>query len=477
MKHKLVALSKSILVKLLIVIIIAVFALWGVGDMFSAGKTNVVAEVSGKNIYSEDYVNQLRNGLQSKNYQNVSDAIKDNLHIQILNQLIAEKIFEIYAEEEKIIINDKTLSNFIKNIPEFSKNGKFSRTEYEKYLLKNQIDSYSFETSFKKSLLKKLIVESQNLDSISTSYHKTKVKNYFEKKISISYINLEDLYEDIDITEKEILDYHKKNPNYSNELRSIKYAIINQNKEANQSSDLFFKNISDIENQVLSNKNFDDIATQFSLNVKKSGLFNKDGLIKNSLKTTVLDKSIVQKAFYLNDQITSELIEIKGSFYLIGINEIVKKKPLTLNEKIKKDIINKIKKKNIDSKANSLSNKIKEENIFNQLVSKKTKFVKQLELKNRLEENKTFSPNQIQEIFSLKKNESLVLKGSKNYLIKAIDTSYDRTKSNDEMDKLYERQVTISFDEQIMQSFDKFLNNKYKVKINQKVLDRITNSF
>ena len=477
MKHKLVALSKSILVKLLIVIIIAVFALWGVGDMFSAGKTNVVAEVSGKNIYSEDYVNQLRNGLQSKNYQNVSDAIKDNLHIQILNQLIAEKIFEIYAEEEKIIINDKTLSNFIKNIPEFSKNGKFSRTEYEKYLLKNQIDSYSFETSFKKSLLKKLIVESQNLDSISTSYHKTKVKNYFEKKISISYINLEDLYEDTDITEKEILDYHKKNPSYSNELRSIKYAIINQNKEANQSSDLFFKNISDIENQVLSNKNFDDIATQFSLNVKKSGLFNKDGLIKNSLKTTVLDKSIVQKAFYLNDQITSELIEIKGSFYLIGINEIVKKKPLTLNEKIKKDIINKIKKKNIDSKANSLSNKIKEENIFNQLVSKKTKFVKQLELKNRLEEDKTFSPNQIQEIFSLKKNESLVLKGSKNYLIKAIDASYDRTKSNDEMDKLYERQVTISFDEQIMQSFDKFLNNKYKVKINQKVLDRITNSF
>ena len=477
MKHKLVALSKSILVKLLIVIIIAVFALWGVGDMFSAGKTNVVAEVSGKNIYSEDYVNQLRNGLQSKNYQNISDAIKDNLHIQILNQLIAEKIFEIYAEEEKIIINDKTLSNFIKNIPEFSKNGKFSRTEYEKYLLKNQIDSYSFETSFKKSLLKKLIVESQNLDSISTSYHKTKVKNYFEKKISISYINLEDLYEDIDITEKEILDYHKKNPRYSNELRSIKYAIINQNKEANQSSDLFFKNISDIENQVLSNKNFDDIATQFSLNVKKSGLFNKDGLIKNSLKTTALDKSIVQKAFYLNDQITSELIEIKGSFYLIGINEIVKKKPLTLNDKIKKNIINKIKKKNIDSKANSLSNKIKEENIFNQLVSKKTKFVKQLELKNRLEENKTFSPNQIQEIFSLKKNESLVLKGSKNYLIKAIDTSYDRTKSNDEMDKLYERQVTISFDEQIMQSFDKFLNNKYKVKINQKVLDRITNSF
>ena len=228
---------------------------------------------------------------------------------------------------------------------------------------------------------------------------------------------------------------------------------------------------------VLSNKTFDDIATQFSLNIKKSDLFNKDGLIKNSLKATAFDRSIIQKSFYLNDQITSELIEVKGSFYLIGINEIVKKKPLILNDEVKKNIINKIKKTNINSKANFLINKIKEQNLFDQLISKKKKLVKQLDLKNRLEKNKTFSPNQIQQIFNLKKNELLVVKGPKNYLIKAIDTSYDRTKSNDEMDKLYERQVAMNFDEQIMQSFDRFLNNKYKVKINQKVLDRITNSF
>ena len=228
---------------------------------------------------------------------------------------------------------------------------------------------------------------------------------------------------------------------------------------------------------VLSNRTFDDIATQFSLNIKKSDLFNKDGLIKNSLKATAFDRSIIQKSFYLNDQITSELIEVKGSFYLIGINEIVKKKPLILNDEVKKNIINKIKKTNINSKANFLINKIKEQNLFDQLISKKKKLVKQLDLKNRLEKNKTFSPNQIQQIFNLKKNELLVVKGPKNYLIKAIDTSYDRTKSNDEMDKLYERQVAMNFDEQIMQSFDRFLNNKYKVKINQKVLDRITNSF
>ena len=43
----------------------------------------------------------------------------------------------------------KDLNRFIKD-GYFYKDNKFSRTEYEKYLLKNQIGSYSFETSFKK---------------------------------------------------------------------------------------------------------------------------------------------------------------------------------------------------------------------------------------------------------------------------------------------------------------------------------------
>jgi len=477
MKKKLLALSKSILLKLLIVIIIAVFALWGAGDMFSAGKTNVVAEVSGENIYSEDYINELKNQIQSRNYQNISTAIKDNFHIKILNQLIAEKVFEIYAEEEKIFINDKTLSNFIKNIPEFSEQGSFSRTKYEKYLLKNQINANSFESNFKRSLLRKLIIESQNLGSISTLYHKAKVKDYFEKEIFIKFINLKDLYEENSVSKKEIEDYFQKNPIFSDELRSINYAIIAQNSDINANSDLFFKNISNIENQVLSNKSFTEIASQFSLNIKKTNLFNQDGLSKDFSKKIDLDESIIQKTFYLTDQINSELIEIKGKFYLIGIDKIIAKKPLPLNTEIEKKIKSKIKKIRINNKANVLSKKIKDRNMFDKLTSKKTNLIQQMNLKNRFEKNKIFSSGQVQQIFNLKINESLIIKGNKKYLVNAVNVSYDRKKSNDKMDKLYERQVNISFDEQIMQSFDRFLNNKYKVKVNQKVLDRITNSF
>ena len=227
----------------------------------------------------------------------------------------------------------------------------------------------------------------------------------------------------------------------------------------------------------MSNKSFTEIASQFSLNIKKTNLFNQDGLSKDFSKKIDLDESIIQKTFYLTDQINSELIEIKGKFYLIGIDKIIAKKPLPLNTEIEKKIKSKIKKIRINNKANVLSKKIKDRNMFDKLTSKKTNLIQQMNLKNRFEKNKIFSSGQVQQIFNLKINESLIIKGNKKYLVNAVNVSYDRKKSNDKMDKLYERQVNISFDEQIMQSFDRFLNNKYKVKVNQKVLDRITNSF
>ena len=150
MRKTLFALSKNLLIKVLIILIIGVFALWGVGDMFSAGKTNVVAEVYGKNIYTQEFVNEFRRELQVQNISNGKEAVKNRVHFKILNSLIANKIIEIYAEEEKIIISDKALASFLKQIPDFQENKEFSRTKYEKYLLQNGMVSSKFEIILRK---------------------------------------------------------------------------------------------------------------------------------------------------------------------------------------------------------------------------------------------------------------------------------------------------------------------------------------
>jgi peptidyl-prolyl cis-trans isomerase D len=475
MKNKLITLSKNLLVKALIVLIIAVFALWGAGDMFSAGKTNVVAEVSGENIYAEDYVSVLRIQLPQK-YSSTSAAIKNNFHLEILNQLVAEKILEIYAKDKKIIISDQTLSNFIKKIPEFLNDNKFSRTRYEKYLLQNQINSYDFEQNYKKNLLKKMIIESQSLSFATSNYHKKKIKDYFKKQVLINYINLKNVYKKNIVTEKEILDFHKKNPSYSDEFRSINYSII-EPKKNQKNYDLFFKNISEIENEVLSNKMFEEISKKFSLDIKKSNLFNIDGYTKDAIKLINFEKKIIEKSFYLNEQAQSELIEIQGKFYLIGINKILKKKLLVLNNTLKEKITEEIQKIYLNKKINSLNTKIKDKNIFKNLTLKNINDIKELMLRNRFEKNDVFSSKQMQKIFSLEKDNLIIVNDSQPYLVKVIKITTNNERSSKEMEELYKRQVIANFERLILQSFDKFLNNKYEIKINQKVLNRITNSF
>ena len=65
-------------------------------------------------------------------------------------------------EKLGIQINDDSLRNIIKNDKLFSKNNKFSRTEYEKFLIKSGVTAPQFEANIveqekKKTIFKRII--------------------------------------------------------------------------------------------------------------------------------------------------------------------------------------------------------------------------------------------------------------------------------------------------------------------------------
>ena len=230
MENKLAKASKNILIKVLVVIIIAVFALWGIGDLFSSGKNNVVAEIGNENIYTQDFNQELRNELRNRNINNVQEAIKNNFHYQVLNKLVSNKIIEIYSKENNIFINEKTLVNFIKQIPEFQTNKEFSRIKYEKYLLENGITANLFEQNFKQSLLKKIIIDSYTGGLKSTNYHESVVHKYVTKGIDIQYLELNQIIKNINFSDLEIKKYYDENYR-SNNARDMDGNSSNRSKE------------------------------------------------------------------------------------------------------------------------------------------------------------------------------------------------------------------------------------------------------
>ncbi|MDA0870696.1 MAG: peptidylprolyl isomerase [Proteobacteria bacterium] len=481
MENKFAKASKNILIKVLVIIIIAVFALWGIGDLFSSGKNNVVAEIGNENIYTQDFNQELRNELRNQNISNIQEAIKNNFHYQVLNKLVSSKIIEIYSRENNIFVSEKTLANFIKQIPEFQTNKEFSRIKYEKYLLENGLTANTFEQNFKQSLLKKIIIDSFTGGLKSTSYHENVVHKYVTKEIGIQYLELNQIIKNINFTELEIKTYYDENKSnlLSDEYREFEFLVLDVNNLGEGNNDLFFKKISEIENNILENKNFLEIAEKYNLNNKNAFTINKSGYLINSEKSADLDQKIIEKLFNLNDNFKTDLVETKGKFYLLTLKKIIPPKSLLLNEKTKKFIINDMKLKKLSEKIKSINNEIKEakKDLFEEIQKKENLTLKEIFFKSRFEANKLFSQSNIQQIFQKKLNENLLLEtNGEFYLVKVNKENYSADTISAEKKQLYEKQVISDFSNQILFLFDKILNEKYKVKINEKVLNRIISS-
>ena len=96
-----------------------------------------------------------------------------------------------------------------------------------------------------------------------------------------------------------------------------------------------------------------------------------------------------------------------------------------------------------------------------------------------IKDDKKFSTDSVKFLYAKSKN-NFALIGDKDkniYLIKIIDVSYKNISNNSENLLLYKKQTNDKIRDNIYGSYDIFINNKYKVKINEKSVERVKNYF
>ena len=123
--------STSIYAKVLMGIIIIPFVFLGMGNVFSGGSKNIVVVID-KEKYS---IQQLNNFIN----RNAVKKVESNEIEDFLSAFIGEKLIEQEIEYFGIKLSDKSLGNLLKHQKNFRRENKFSRLEYEKFLLKNNI--------------------------------------------------------------------------------------------------------------------------------------------------------------------------------------------------------------------------------------------------------------------------------------------------------------------------------------------------
>ena len=468
--------SKTFFFKVLVGIIILPFLFWGMGDVFSGGSQNVVAKIDTEKVSTRDFVNYLN--VLDLSDQERKNLPKTDLIERILSDYIGKKVLLLELEDLNVVLENTSLKEIIINDKTFFKDNKFSRTEYEKFLISNSLSAPLFENNVaeqeKKRQLLSYLSGGIEIPDFLVQYEYN--KEFQTKKVD--FINLKRFYEKA-VSNKEIQEVFNKNKNlYTETLKDFKYSELTPSNIVGGSeySENFFSKINIIENNILDGVEFDEIAADYNLNINKTGLMSKNGNSK-------ISKKLAQSLFKINKENKSEFINLDQKYYLVEMTKVSQIQKDLNNKEVKKSIEDQIKieikiKENTKL-AKDITNKKFTRNQMDIFAKDNNLLIESATL-TQIKDNKIFSSGVIKRIFETDdKSINLITDNmlKDNFIIYVKETSLPKIKKQNENYDSFKLKAKLRLANDIYNIYDLSLNRKYNVEINNKTLNRIKNSF
>ena len=477
-------LSKSFFVKLLVGIIILPFVFWGMGDVFRGGNQNVIATIESDKVSTQEFVNYInRLNLSEEQIKNIP---KTDLIEQILSDYIGKKVMSFEIEKLGIVVSDNALRDIIKNDKSFFKDDKFSRTEYEKFLIKSGVTAPQFEANIVEQEKRRQFLSSLAGGIVIPEILVEKEYRKENQNKTIQYIDLEKYHSKNKPTPESIKELYERNKNvFFTEFKSIRYAevkpeLIGGTKDYDEN---FFKQLDIIENNILDGQSFEETAKANNLKIIEFNKINakKENEVKKKIEN--LPDNLFKKIYSLKIPLSPEVINVDSKYYLAEIKN-VEKKNIPMNDPEVLEALNaqlsfKEKIDNNTSLAKDISLGTFDNNNYKKFADENGLIVKNYKISN-LKQNDIFDEGLVKQIFLTKDGDINLITNStltKSFLISTKKTEYKKldTKSN-EFEK-YEAKARLNLINKIYQSYDENANQKYKVEVNQRTIDRVKNSF
>jgi peptidyl-prolyl cis-trans isomerase D len=445
------------------------------GGVFSSGSTNSIAKINNYNISTQDLVDHLNEA--RLDLETIKQNIDNNVLEELLGNLVSNTLIQMEIEDLNIYISEKILIEKIKKNKAFLDNqNKFSRTKYEKFLLLNNMTAPDFEIRLKKSELQKNLF-SYISGGIKSPFFIT--NNTFKeqtKKLDIKFINLINVYKKKEsFSNDEIQSYINENKDkLKNEHIDFSYLKLTPQNlvESNEYNELFFEKIDEIENKISNGIKFKNIISELKIQptIKTNYILNN----KN-------DKT-EEKIYKKRNEDKIQLVDENEFYVLYEISKINKILPNLDDEnfrnKITKILFEKSKYEYNFKLISNINKKKFNESDFINLSNDHSTTIEQIQLKSVDDSNK-FDINSVKLMYALPVNSfTLISDDDQNiYLAKVIQSNQKNIIKNSNEYEHYNKEANKKMMNNMYSSYDYLLNKKYKVKINQKTVERVKNYY
>jgi peptidyl-prolyl cis-trans isomerase D len=464
--------SKTIPAKILLVIMIVPFILWGMGGVFNSGNANNIAKLNGQNISTQDFIDFINNSrIDSKT---LKENIDKNILEEILSNLISKKMLEMEIENLNLIFSENSLAHSIRNNKNFSdETKKFSRIKYEKFLLSQSMTASQFENKYKNTELKKKLF-SYISGGIKAPIFFTN-NSYLEQtsKIEIDFLSLEEKYRKIEnFSNEEIKSFVQENKDkLEDEYIDFSYIRISPMDliGSNEFSELFYKKIDEIENKILNGSSMNNLLKEykFILNSKKDFILSEKS------------ENFERKIFKQRKNNKLQLIE-EDKFYIIyKVDKINRVLPTLNDEKFTTKIKKILFEENKYEYNKKLLSEIDNKKFNNESFEKLSNNNKKNTILNSIQDTEKFTSDSLKILYSLPINSfTLIADKNNNVYISQIKNIVRKniSKNSDEFEN-FKNQANLKMRDNLYSSYDLFLNDEYEIIVNQKTLERVKNYF
>ena len=473
--------SGSIYAKILMGIIIIPFVFWGMGSNFVGGSKNVIVVIDKEKYSVQEFFNFVQK-FASPNQKIETDQIE-----KFLSSFIGEKLMEKEVEHFGIKLSDNSLSKLIKSQKDFKREDKFSRIEYEKFLLKNNITATDFEADFSKREKRKQLLNFIGGGILPTKYLVNMTYDKINQKRNIELINLNDIFKKkINFSGNQIKSYFKNNKNkYKETYKSVKLIELTPKKliGSEEFNDTFFKKIDEIDYMIIEGKNLENIIQKFNLKEARSITLNESGKDINLKAINNLSKDLAKSIFDVSDVESISLIEKKDKYFIVEIIKTEEIQREIENETVRKDILLNLENATKRKLISEIIIKINKNNFiksdFDKLSKDENAPIIKITLENQ-NDNTVLKKDLISHIYSFPEKKIIVVNDmsfSENFLIYIDKIENVTIKENSDEYQKYLDLAKIKITGELYNTYDNYIRKRYKIDINYQTLDEVKNRF
>ena len=463
--------AKTKLAGVLVFIIIIPFVFWGMGSMFNSGNTNNIAKINKTNISTQDFLDYLNTSGVSR--KTIQERMSQGIVEELLSTLISTTLLDLEVKDFDIIISESTLMKKIKNNKSFyDENNIFQRTEYEKFLLSNNMTAPVFEATLRDREKQKHLFDYIGAGSITPKFLIDKNFRYENNKLDIEFFPLQSLYKkESEITKAQVEKFVNNNKDQlMKEFIDFNYVLLNPKNligidEFNQT---FFDKIDFIENKISNNIDFRSIINELeleSINVKNFSLTEEE--------TEINDKIFKSRSEKIG------LIENENNFIFYNIEQIISKSPDLNNKDIYEEMKKFVYERNKFEFHKEILEKINNGTFLDKNFDELgTGIIENVTL-NSVKDNNIFNINSVKILYSLPIGSFTLINDDENNIYLSKNKRMNEESINYDSDEYlsFIRTQLTNDRKSLLKSYDTFLNDKYTVDINQQTLERVKNYF